>query len=126
MRALETCLYVDDLDGAERFYVGLLGFEARSKQAGRHLFLFAGDTMLLLFDPRESAKEGSTPPHAGKPGGHACFAIQPDEAEAWHEKLAQAGLEVTRYRWGERGESLYFHDPSGNLLELAPPQIWGL
>ena len=126
MRVLETCLYVNDLEAAERFYVGLLGFEVRGKLAGRHLFLRAGDAMLLLFDPRESVRPGSTPPHAGAAGGHACFAVAPPETEAWAARLQAAGLSITRYRWGERGESLYFHDPSGNLLELAPPNIWGL
>ncbi|PYE51151.1 VOC family protein [Deinococcus yavapaiensis] len=126
MRVLETCLYVHDLDEAEAFYVNVLGFQVFARLAGRHLFLRAQDAMLLLFDPRESVKPGSTPVHAGSVGGHVCFAMAPQEAETWHARLVAAGLSVTRYRWGERGESLYFHDPSGNLLELAPPRIWGL
>ncbi len=126
MRVLETCLYVHDLQEAEAFYVGLLGFDVFARMAGRHLFLRAEDAMLLLFDPIESAKPGSTPAHAGAIGGHACFAMAPEETEAWYGRLVAAGVAVTRYRWGDRGESLYFHDPSGNLLELAPPRIWGL
>jgi hypothetical protein len=26
--------------------------------------------------------------------------------------------------WGERGRSLYFNDPDGNVLELATPGLW--
>lgn len=126
MRVLETCLYVDDLEAAEAFYVGLLGFEVRGRAAGRHLFLRADDAMLLLFDPRASAAPGSTPPHAGAPGAHVCFALSPEEAAGWRERLAAAGVAVTAYRRGERGTSLYFHDPAGNLLEFAPARIWDL
>lgn len=126
MRVLETCLYVTDLNDAEDFYTNVLGFRLHGKVPGRHVFLRAGDGMLLLFDPEESAKPGSTPPHAGKTGGHACFAIQPSETQSWTERLAKAGVKVTQYAWGDRGVSLYFHDPSGNLLELAPPRIWGI
>ncbi|WP_045235323.1 VOC family protein, partial [Deinococcus pimensis] len=54
MRLLETCLYVDDLAAAERFYVDLLGFEVHGRAPGRHLFLRADGAMLLLFDPRAS------------------------------------------------------------------------
>lgn len=126
MRVLETCLYVSDLQQAEAFYVGVLGFAVQGRVPGRHLFLYAGDAMLLLFDPEVSATSGSTPPHAGTSGAHVCFEIDPTEQASWQDRLAKAGVSVTRYRWGERGESLYFHDPSGNLLELAPAGIWGL
>lgn len=125
MHALETCLYVDDLEAAETFYSGVLGLPLHGKAAGRHLFYRLEASMLLLFDPAASARPGDVPPHAGKPGGHACLAIGRGETDAWQARLEGHGLEVTRYAWGERGESLYFTDPAGNVLELAPPGIWG-
>ena len=125
MRALETCLYVDDLDRAEAFYSGVLGLPLYSKVAGRHLFYRLEGSMLLLFHPQASAQPGDVPPHAGKPGGHACFAVAREETDAWQARLEAGGLTVTRYAWGDRGESLYFHDPAGNVLELAPASIWG-
>lgn len=126
MRALETCLYVDDLDRAERFYTGVLGLALFGKVAGRHLFYRLEGSMLLLFDPQMSAQPGDLPPHAGRVGGHACLGIAPEETDAWQARLEAHGLSVTRYAWGSRGESLYFHDPAGNVLELAPASIWGL
>ena len=27
--------------------------------------------------------------------------------------------------WPEGGRSIYFRDPAGNSLELAPPTLWG-
>ncbi|WP_052326788.1 VOC family protein [Deinococcus peraridilitoris] len=126
MRVLETCLYVNDLEQAEAFYVGVLGFAVQGKVTGRHLFLYAEGAMLLLFDPAASAMVGRTPAHAGASGGHVCFEVQSAEQDVWQDKLERAGVSVTRYRWDDRGESLYFRDPSGNLLELAPARIWGL
>lgn len=126
MRALETCLYVDDLDRAETFYSGVLGLTLYGKVAGRHLFYQLEGAMLLIFNPEASAQSGDVPSHVGKPGGHACLGIGRGETDAWQTRLEGHGLAVTRYAWGNRGESLYFEDPAGNVLELAPPSIWGL
>ena len=126
MRALETCLYADDLDAAERFYTEVLGLTLHSKVPGRHLFYRLEGSMLLIFNPAESSKAGDVPSHAGKPGGHACLSMPREKTDEWHSKLEANGLSVTRYAWGERGESLYFNDPAGNVLELAPGSIWGL
>ena len=126
MRALETCLYADDLSAAEAFYSGVLGLTLHSKVAGRHLFYRLDDSMLLIFNPEASAKPGDVPSHQGKPGGHACLAIPGEQTDEWETRLRGHGLDVTRYAWGERGESLYFNDPAGNVLELAPASIWGL
>lgn len=126
MRALETCLYVDDLEAAETFYSGVLGLTLYGKVAGRHLFYRLEGSMLLIFNPALSGQLGDVPPHAGKPGGHACLAITWEDTDAWQARLEERGLTVTRSAWGSRGESLYFTDPAGNVLELAPPSIWGL
>ena len=126
MRVLETCLYADDLAAAEAFYSGVLGLTLQSKVSGRHLFYRLSGAMLLIFDPAASARPGDVPSHAGKAGGHVCFTLARGETDAWEARLRAHGLQVTRYAWGDRGESLYFEDPAGNVLELAPPSIWGL
>src|SRR3954452_9801181 len=48
---LETCLYVDDLVKAERFYHQVLGLAVEGRQEGRHVFFPCGNRMLLLFKP---------------------------------------------------------------------------
>ena len=126
MRALETCLYAEDLAAAEAFYGEVLGLELHSKVEGRHLFFRLDGSMLLIFNPAASAQPGDVPPHAGKPGGHACLALPREQTDEWEARLRGHGLQVTRYAWGNRGESLYFNDPAGNVLELAPASIWGL
>ncbi|GGI90959.1 VOC family protein [Deinococcus wulumuqiensis] len=126
MQALETCLYAGDLGAAEAFYSGVLGLTLHSKVEGRHLFYRLDGSMLLIFNPEASAKPGDVPAHQGKPGGHACLAIPREQTDEWEARLRGHGLDVTRYAWGNRGESLYFDDPAGNVLELAPASIWGL
>jgi catechol 2,3-dioxygenase-like lactoylglutathione lyase family enzyme len=126
MRVLETCLYARDLVVAEAFYRAL-GLEFVSRLEGRHVFFRVGDAMFLIFNPDASAIPGDLPPHAGAEGGHACFRVEPSEIPVWHARLETLRLEVTPYEWsGGRGTSLYFRDPAGNLLELAPAGIWGL
>jgi catechol 2,3-dioxygenase-like lactoylglutathione lyase family enzyme len=126
MRVLETCLYAHNLETAEAFYRSL-GFEFVSKMAGRHVFFRAGDAMLLIFNPTMSAMAGELPAHAGTPGSHVCFRVEQAEIPVWQARLEGMGVAVTPYEWSRgRGTSLYFHDPAGNLLEMAPAGIWGL
>jgi catechol 2,3-dioxygenase-like lactoylglutathione lyase family enzyme len=126
MHILETCLYVHELERAETFYRAL-GFEFVSRVAGRHVFFRAGEGMLLLFDPKASVIAGELPPHGALPGGHVCFAATRAELDAWQTGLQELQIEFTRYTWSrDRGDSLYFRDPDGNLLEIAPPSIWGI
>jgi catechol 2,3-dioxygenase-like lactoylglutathione lyase family enzyme len=125
---LETCLYVDDLEAAERFYGDVLGLEFVSRKQGRHVFWRCGQRMLLLFNPREVREFGSDTPHHGAQGmGHVAFAVPDDQIEAWADHLAERGVAIERrVEWPQGGRSLYFRDPAGNSLELASPKIWGL
>lgn len=124
---LETCLYVDDLDAAERFYQEVLGLEPLSRQAGRHAFFKFEGGVFLLFSPEASLASDELPPHGAFGPGHCCFRIAEGELEAWKTRLERHGVAILAEQdWPKGGRSLYFHDPSGNLLELAPARIWGL
>jgi len=125
---LETCLYVDDLPQAERFYREVLGLEFESRQEGRHVFFHCGQQMLLLFNPlasRESADH--FPPHGAFGPGHVAFGVREAELPAWIERLEQQRIAIEKVvDWPEGGRSLYFRDPAGNSVELATPKIWGI
>lgn len=132
---LETALYVDDLDLAERFYSTLLGLRKHSSHPGRHVFFHCGPGMLLLFDARATktaapgpvADGGLIPAHGATGPGHMAFRISDGEIDAWKARLAAAGVVLeSEINWPGRGYSLYFRDPAGNSLELATPQLWGL
>ena len=125
-RILETCLYVDDLEGAEAFYSGLLGLEVHSRDAGRHLFLRCGENMLLLFRAEATERpHRSVPVHGARGPGHIAFAVTAPEIEAWRSKLEGAGVEIEKeLRWPGGGASIYFRDPAGNSLEFATADLW--
>ena len=125
---LETCLCVDDLAAAERFYTDVLGLAVYDRQEGRHVFFRCGEQMFLLFDPRESSQsDGKIPPHGTFGPGHVCFAAREDELPQWQAHLASRGIAIEAIvQWPGGGHSLYFRDPAGNCLEIATPRIWGL
>ena len=61
-RIVETSLYVHDLATSEKFYTDVLKLRPHSRAPGRDVFLVAGKTMLLLFNPaflkEEAIREG--------------------------------------------------------------------
>lgn len=130
---LESALYVTDLDAAEAFYRGVLGLEAVTKVAGRHVFFRCGRGILLLFDAAATTKPPPpgaalpVPPHGAVGGGHLCFAADVDEIAQWRRHLEPHGVVVEAdFEWPKGGRSIYFRDPSGNSIEFAEPRIWNL
>jgi catechol 2,3-dioxygenase-like lactoylglutathione lyase family enzyme len=86
--------------------------------------------MLLLF-PRGQSLEtvhmrgGTIPPHDGSGPVHIAFSIAADELAAWEAHLDDAEIVIEgRTKWPRGGESVYFRDPDGHLLELATPGLW--
>ncbi|WP_176342793.1 VOC family protein [Billgrantia desiderata] len=129
---LETALYVDDMDRARVFFEGVMGlapfnadhrFTAYDAGAGSVLLLFLqGETLQTVVLPNEM---GSIPPHDGRGRVHVAFAIAADELAAWERQLADHGVTIEgRTHWPRGGESLYFRDPDGHLIELATPGVW--
>lgn len=130
---LETCLCATDLDAAEAFYTQVLGLEMFAGEPGRHAFFRCGNAVFLLFNPDVTANETSfvngspIPPHGTTGAGHVCFRVGENEIPAWRERLQRAGVEIeSEVEWPAGGTSLYFRDPHGNCLEIAPAKIWGL
>ncbi len=123
---LETCLYVNDLEAAERFYRDVLGLEFASRQPGRHVFFRCGGQMVLLFDPRESSKPGQDlPAHGARGPGHVAFSATHEEIALWRAHLKRCGVPLeAEVAWPGGGQSIYFRDPAGNSLEIATPDIW--
>ena len=127
-KILETCLYVDDLEKAKKFYSDILGLEFYSSSEGRHVFFYCGDAMFLLFKPERTViSEKGIPPHGGKGPGHVAFEISEREYDSWLKKLKNNGIEIeNEVVWPEGGKSIYFRDPAGNSLELSTSKTWGL
>jgi len=121
---LETVLYVTDQERAERFYRDVLGFRLLDREPGRSLFFRAGDSVFLLFRAEETEHAGKLPAHGARGSIHTCFRVEAQDYEPWKRHLERHGVEViSEVRWA-RGLSFYFHDPDGNLLEIANADIW--
>ncbi len=129
---LETCLYSDDLDGASRFYEELFGWKQMVGDERIRAYGVAPGSVLLLFR-RGASREpvmvpgGVIPVHDGIGGGHLAFAIAAGEWDAWQRRLEERRIPVERIvQWPRGGQSLYFRDPDGNLVELATPGLWSV
>ncbi len=122
----ETVIYADDLAAAERFYTEVLGLELYSRFDVALSFRCQGG-VLLIFDPDKASRPNRGVPSHGTHGpGHLAFAARADELDAWRAHLREHGVEIEmEVNWEQGGTSLYFRDPAGNSLELAPPTLWG-
>jgi catechol-2,3-dioxygenase len=125
-RIFETVLYAEDLHAAEAFYQDVLGLEVL-KRSDVVLSIRCGGGVLLIFDPDKSASPGrSVPSHGSKGPAHLAFGIGEEDLEPWRKRLIEKGVEIeTEVRWESGGTSIYFRDPAGNSIELAPPTLWG-
>jgi catechol 2,3-dioxygenase-like lactoylglutathione lyase family enzyme len=132
-RVLETALYVEDISRAVEFYQRALGFGLllKSGEPERLAAMDAGSGhILLLFKAGASANEvtipgGTIPGFNGRGEGHVAFPIAADELAAWKKQLADHEIVIeSTVQWERGGQSIYFRDPDGNLLELATPGVW--
>jgi catechol 2,3-dioxygenase-like lactoylglutathione lyase family enzyme len=125
---LETGVYADDLDQAERFYREVLGLRVWGKEAGRHVFFQVGDRdMLLVFRAESTLRGDHLPAHGARGPGHFALGIAPEDLDGWRQWLQQHQVAIEHEEsWPHGGHSLYFRDPAGNALELVTPGVWGL
>ncbi len=118
---LESCLYVEDLNRAARFYEEVLGLTRMEIFEPERLIpmIAPGPTLLLLF------KRGASPDHDATGQQHLAFSIAAADLDAWEQRLTAHGIAIEeKKRWERGGTSLYFRDPDGHLLELATPGVW--
>ena len=64
------------------------------------------------------------PPHGASGSVHTCFVVADEVYARWKAWLASRDVEIIQEVAWSRGFSFYFHDPDGNLLEIANADIW--
>ena len=127
---LETSLYVDAFERACPFYEQVLGLNSIYRDARLCAYDVGGRGLLLLFLRGHSLETvklpgGTIPPHDGNGPAHIAFSIARDALAAWEAQLGDGGVCIEgRTTWPRGGESIYFRDPDGHLLELATPGLW--
>ena len=127
---LETSLYVDAFERACPFYEQVLGLNSIYRDARLCAYDVGGRGVLLLFlrgGPLTPSHlpGGVVPPHDGRGPIHMAFSIAADALADWEARLAEKGVAIeSRVKWPRGGESIYFRDPDGHVLELATPGLW--
>lgn len=124
---LETSLYVQSAARSAEFYRRVFGFECIDPgeildDNTRLCAMRAGDrSVLLLF------KRGATDDTDAAGAIHIAFGIARSDLPAWEDWLTQQAIPIeSRKTWKYGGESLYFRDPDGHLLEIATPGVWSI
>ncbi len=129
---LETALYVDDLAKSIHFYEALLDCHKLMEDARMCALAIADRQVLLLFRKHGTTEPvatpgGTIPPHDGDGQTHLAFAVAKAELPEWERHLSSLGVPIeSRVRWDRGGESLFFRDPDGHLLEVATPGTWAI
>jgi catechol 2,3-dioxygenase-like lactoylglutathione lyase family enzyme len=127
---LETCLDVTDLRRSRQFYAGLFGYSVMQSDDRFCAFNVGGRQVLLLFvrgsDPNGTILPfGAIPPHGASGRAHVGFSVPSESLPAWRLRLAERGIPIeSSFTWPSGGESIYFRDPDGHLLELLTPGVW--
>jgi catechol-2,3-dioxygenase len=128
-KVVETCIYSSDLNSMKEFYVGVLGLALVQEERGKLVFLQAGKSMLLIFNPEITSKENDRLPTHGAQTPPACihFAMEIEEHDHQHWKELLIGKKIAIEKeidWNSKSKSLYFRDPARNLVELITPGEW--
>lgn len=130
-KIVETCIYSSELEKLKDFYINKIGLQFVSEEQSRHVFLKAGKNMLLIFNPDNTADKnqstfpphGTLTPHASI---HFALEIEKNDYENARNLLVQNKIEIEKELTWENEElkSLYFRDPSGNLVEFITKGNW--
>jgi catechol 2,3-dioxygenase-like lactoylglutathione lyase family enzyme len=127
---LETCLSVQDLSRASKFYTNLFGYPMMRSDDRFCALDIGGQQVLLLFvrgsDPNGTILPfGTIPAHGSSGVSHIGFRVPVDSLAAWRSRLRDHGISIeSEFQWPSGGTSIYFRDPDGHLLELLTPGVW--
>ena len=129
---VETCLYVDDLERAARFYEDVFEFK-RLIGDERFCALSVADRQVLLLFVKGATLQpiptagGMIPPHDGAGPLHVAFAIPAAAEGQWRSRLRERAIPIeSTVDWPRGGRSVYFRDPDQHLVELITPGCWSI
>src|SRR5262245_40090137 len=124
-KVVETCIYSSELEKMKNFYINNIGLQLVSEEAGRHVFLKAGKSMLLIFNPDSTSNKNHTtfPLHGAlKPPAcvHFALEIEKEDYEDAKNMLIRNKIDIEKeVSWGNaETNSIYFRDPAFNLVEF--------
>jgi len=115
----ELVLEVRDLEAAERFYSGVLGFPVIERWSGPQwndreaVWVLAGNTRIGLWLPQIGISRG-------RGGVHVHYAVHVDRENhaGIVQRIRSHGHTVDEVEFGGRARSAYVTDPDGNVVEF--------
>jgi len=129
---IESALYVADMARSVDFYVRTLGLTPTSEPTGRLCALEVTACQVLLLFKRGASTEDKITPTGTIPGTdgagplHVTFGIAEGDLQKWRDHLHGLGVETVPKTWPEGGESLYFRDLDGHVVELKTSNWHGV
>ena len=134
---METCIYSSELVKMKNFCINALGLEFVSEGNDRHVFLKAGQSMLLIFNPNKTlvttdVDNGSNTTHLPIHGAfappaiiHFALEIEKQNYDNAKHMLNEKDIKIEKeVTWGKGTNSIYFRDPVGNLVEIITYGSW--
>ena len=112
-----------DIDRAEKFYTGVLGFrmEKRYEEKIRHLMLDTGGTTLHLFESPDLNMENAIDCLSEQGYAHIAFGTSRENFSKIVDELKVKNVVFRGPLILGQGESVHFKDPDGNHLEIRCP-----
>ena len=128
-KIVETCIYSSKLKEMKDFYINNLGLDFVSEDNGRHVFLKAGKSMLLIFNPESTLNESMSifPIHGAiTPPSIVHFALEINtiDYEKWKDLLSKKQINIEKELKIGNNRSIYFRYPSGNVVEFITENAW--
>ena len=128
-KIIETSIYSSNLKEMKNFYIDILGLDFVAEEKERHVFLKAGKSMLLIFNPYNTLNDINDifPSHGAiSPPSiiHIAFEIKKDDYEKCKYLLEKNKINIEKEIELGNNKSIYFRDPVGNLVELITANAW--
>ncbi len=105
-----TFLPVADLERSHEFYGDALGLELVLDQGACRIYRVAGEAFIGVCRRERPA-----------PAGGVIVTLVSQDVDGWHERLAAAGVEVTKPAAYNPEYDIYhcfLHDPDGHVVEI--------
>ena len=118
-----VALAVRDVERSAQWYIEVLGFEHRHKDAwdGVPTFIGKGTTAIALFPLRHESRSTS-PSRGGVRMLHLAFRADRKNFLAAQRELKERGIKF-EFQDHEISHSIYFHDPDGHELEITTYEL---
>lgn len=126
-RIIETCIYSTNLRDMKQFYQDILDLELVSEEPYDHVFFKVGKSMLLIFDPNKTMNKKNVRHGTSTPPGiiHLAFEINKVDYKTIKDEILDKKIDIKKeVNWSNGALSLYFNDPTGNLVEIVTDDYW--